>query len=109
MQGLLCKSVKRINKIMLFKILFTKIYLLKINIYQDFVPFNVYVLLDGLYLALVSIDDGSLPWLGSVNPKQPINSPLAENKVKIMKSMKLSFLHDHTYTHIYIYIHIFVL
>ena len=86
MQELLCKSVKRINKIMLLNIIFTKIYLLKINIYQDFVPFNVYVLLEGLYLAFVSIDDGSLPWLGSVNPKQPINSPLAENKVKTRKN-----------------------
>lgn len=33
--------------------------------------------LDGLYLALVSILLGSLPWLGSVRPKQPRISPLA--------------------------------
>ena len=31
---------------------------------------------DGSYLALVSKWPGSDPWLGSVRPKQPINSPL---------------------------------
>ncbi len=52
--------------------------------YQVFVPLSVYVLLDELYLALDSMLPGSLPWLGSVRPKAPINSPVAENSNVIL-------------------------
>lgn len=44
---------------------------------QVFEPVRVYVRLDGLYLALVSMPPGSLPWFGSVKPKQPRISPRA--------------------------------
>merc|ERR1719357_262586 len=40
-------------------------------------PLMVKVPLEGLYLALVSIPLGSLPWLGSVKPKHPKISPRA--------------------------------
>lgn len=40
-------------------------------------PVRVKVWLDALYLALVSMLPGSLPWLGSVRPKQPRISPRA--------------------------------
>lgn len=43
--------------------------------HHDLLPFNVNVFLLALYLALVSIPLGLLPWLGSVSPKHPINSP----------------------------------
>lgn len=39
-------------------------------------PFRIYVPVLSSYRALVSMPLGSLPWLGSVKPKQPINSPL---------------------------------
>ena len=59
--------------------------------YHDFVPLIVYVLLDGLNLALVSILPGSLPWLGSVRPKAPTISPLAA-----INNTKESRLHHKT-------------
>lgn len=40
-------------------------------------PVRVKVRLEALYLALVSMLPGSLPWLGSVRPKQPKISPRA--------------------------------
>ena len=43
-------------------------------------PFRTKHLLSGLYFARVAIPPGSLPKLGSVNPKQPISSPRAENQ-----------------------------
>ena len=33
-----------------------------------------------LNTALVSIEPGSLPWFGSVSPKQPMSSPLAKQE-----------------------------
>lgn len=52
--------------------------------YQDLVPLSVYVLLDSLYLARVSMPPGSLPWFGSVKPKHPISSPVArQNNYKV--------------------------
>lgn len=49
--------------------------------YQVLAPLMLKVPLDGLYLALVSILLGSLPWLGSVRPKQPKISPLAAGQM----------------------------
>lgn len=51
-----------------------------LSTYQVLAPLIVKVPLDGLYLALVSILLGSLPWFGSVKPKQPRISPRATGK-----------------------------
>ena len=45
--------------------------------HQVLEPVRVKVRLDELYLALVSMLPGSLPWLGSVRPKHPRSSPCA--------------------------------
>ena len=47
---------------------------------HDLVPFRVYVRDTSLNTALVSIEPGSLPWSGSVSPKQPMSSPLAKQE-----------------------------
>lgn len=46
-------------------------------LYQVLAPLMENVSLEGLYTALVSMPLGSLPWLGSVKPKQPRISPRA--------------------------------
>lgn len=51
--------------------------------YQDLAPLRVYVLDEGLYLALVSIPLGLLPWSGSVSPNAPTISPLAVKRKMI--------------------------
>ena len=53
-----------------------------LSTYQVLAPLMVKVPLDGLYLALVSMLLGSLPWFGSVKPKQPRISPRAVDKKK---------------------------
>ena len=52
----------------------------KSTAYHDLVPLSVYVRLSELCVAVVSIPPGSLPWFGSVRPKQPIRSPLAKGE-----------------------------
>lgn len=51
-------------------------------LYQVLAPLMVNVSLEGLYTALVSMPLGSLPWLGSVKPKQPRISPRAAQQKK---------------------------
>lgn len=53
-----------------------------VSTYQVLAPLMVKVPLDALYLALVSILPGSLPWLGSVKPKQPRISPRAAQQMQ---------------------------
>lgn len=60
--------------------------------YQVLAPLMVKVPLAGLYLALVSILLGSLPWLGSVKPKQPRISPRAAWQMKRRPSWEWHFL-----------------
>lgn len=50
--------------------------------HQVLAPLMVKVPLDLLYFALVSILLGSLPWLGSVKPKQPRISPRAAQQMQ---------------------------
>lgn len=65
--------------------------------YQVLAPLMLKVPLDALYLALVSILLGSLPWLGSVKPKQPKISPLAAGQITWRKT----FLINKTYIKIF--------
>lgn len=58
-------------------------------LYQVLAPLRVNVSLEGLYMALVSMPLGSLPWLGSVRPKQPRISPRADQKTKSQVSEHL--------------------
>lgn len=51
-------------------------------LYQVLAPLRLNVSLEGLYMALVSMPLGSLPWLGSVRPKQPRISPRADQQTK---------------------------
>lgn len=52
-------------------------YIVQLSTHHVLEPVRVKVRLDALYLALVSMPPGSLPWLGSVKPKQPRSSPCA--------------------------------
>lgn len=49
----------------------------KLFTHHVFDPVRVKVRLEALYFALVSMLPGSLPWFGSVRPKQPKISPCA--------------------------------
>lgn len=51
---------------------------------QVLLPFKMYTPSLALYLAFVSMPAGSLPWFGSVRPKQPTSSPFAV-KTKLVK------------------------
>ena len=44
---------------------------------HDLLPLRIHVLVEASNLARVSMPPGSEPWFGSVNPKQPMISPLA--------------------------------